>query len=62
MDNLAKHIEQFQNPKPGTCFKSDKLIGRDDRSLAEREMYGKGDSAVATAHTYGRVNEQSKGL
>jgi hypothetical protein len=58
--DLMKHIEQFQKQKPGTRFKSNKLIAHHDQFLSEWTMYSKNGSALAIAHTYGRFNE--KGL
>ena len=58
LDNLVEHIEQFQKQKTGATFKSNKLIAHHDQFLSEWTMYGKDGSAAATAHTYGRFNEQ----
>jgi hypothetical protein len=58
ISDLLKHIEQFQEQKPGAFFKGNKLIAHHDQFLSEWTMYGKDGSAVATAHTYGRFNER----
>jgi|SRR5450631_1435796 hypothetical protein len=58
IDDLIKHIEQFQEQNPGAHFKSNKLIAHHGQFLSEWTMYGQDGSAVATAHTYGRSTEQ----
>jgi hypothetical protein len=56
--DLVKHIEQFQKQRPGAHFKSNKLIAHHDQFLSEWTMYSKDGSAVATAQTYGCLNEK----
>lgn len=56
--NLVEHIEQFQKQKPGAYFMSNKLIAHRDQFLSEWTMFSKDGSPAATAHTYGRFNEQ----
>ena len=55
---LLQHIEQFQQKRPGSYFKSNKLSIHHAQFLAELTLYSKDGSAIATAHTYGRCNEQ----
>ncbi len=55
---LMEHIEEFQKQRKGASFKSNKLLAHHGQFLSEWTMYDKDGSALATAHTYGRFNEQ----
>jgi hypothetical protein len=56
--SLMEHIEQFQKQQPGASFKSSKLLAHHGQFLSEWTMFSKDGSALATAHSYGRINEQ----
>jgi hypothetical protein len=59
-DNLVAHIEQFQQRLPGSYFKNNKLLVHHGQLLSEWTLYKSDDSAVTTAHTYARFNEQGR--
>ncbi len=56
--SLLEHVEQFQRQSPGASFRSNKLLAHHGQFLSEWTMYKKDGSEFATAHTYGRFNEQ----
>lgn len=58
ISGLMEHIEQFQKQQPGASFKSNKLLAHHGQFLSEWTMFSKDGAALATAHSYGRFNEQ----
>jgi len=58
--NLVEHVSQFQKKNPGGYFTSNKLFHHHDQLLSEWTMYKKDGSALVTAHTYARFNEQGR--
>jgi hypothetical protein len=60
LDNLVAHVEQFQQRLPGAYFKSNKLFVHHGQLLSEWTLYKSDDSALRTAHTYARFNEQER--
>lgn len=55
---LVAHIEQFQKQNPWGYFLNKKLIAHHGQFLSEWTMYKKDGSEFATAHTYGRFNDE----
>lgn len=57
-DRLMEHIAEFQRQRPGASFKSNKLFSHHNQFLSDWTMYDKDGSAIAAAHSYGRVNDE----
>lgn len=58
LNALLEHTVNFQKQMPGAYFVSNKLITHHGELLSEWTMYREDGAAVATAHTFARINEQ----
>ena len=54
---LLQHIEQFQRERPGAHFESGKLSFHHDQFLVEITLQDAAGMTLASAHTYGRLDE-----
>jgi len=57
---LVAHVEQFQQRLPGSYFKLNKLLFHHEQVLSEWTLYKSDDTALRTAHTYARFDDQGR--
>lgn len=55
-ENLAAHIDQFQQRIPGAYFQLDKLHFHHDQVLAQWTLVKDDATALATGYTYGSLH------
>jgi len=60
IQNLLKHIEDFQTQFPGAYFRSSRLLVQHGQLLAEWTMLNKDGSEFLTAHSYARFNDAGR--
>ena len=60
LESLIVHVEQFQQRLPGAYFKLNKLLFHHEQALSEWTLYKGDDTALRTANTYGRFDDQGR--
>jgi hypothetical protein len=58
LENLLKHVGEFQVQFPGAYFKTNKLLSQHGQLLAEWTMFNKDGSEFLTVHSYARFDER----
>jgi hypothetical protein len=59
-EGLVAHVEQFQQRLPGAYFKNNKLLFHHEQVLSEWTLYKSDDTALRTAHTYARFDDEGR--